>query len=78
MQRLVSIFSLSVTRTWYLAIIARVVIYFAGFKSAQAAWITTLRERTSRDTAPADRPKARIVGFFTYFCLQQNIAGICI
>lgn len=78
MQRLVSIFSLSVTRTWYLAIISRVVIYFAGFKSAQAAWITTLHERTSRDTGPADHSKARVAGFFTVFFLQQNIAGICI
>lgn len=78
MQRLVSIFSLSVTRTWYLAIIARVGIYFAGFKSAQVAWITILHKRTSRDIGPADRSKARVVGFSTEFCLQQNIDGICI
>lgn len=32
MQRLVSIFSISITRTWYLAIIARLVIYFVAFK----------------------------------------------
>lgn len=38
MQRLVSIFCLSVTRTWYLAIIARAAIYFAGFKGAQTGW----------------------------------------
>lgn len=40
MQHLVSIFSLSVIRTAYLAIITRDVIFFAGFKNAQAAEIT--------------------------------------